>query len=282
MNSATSNTSARPVAARLPYGPTLGDRLWMWGHHAKSVSDGVNNIPPGPEIDMAAACRRMAIPGCAVVRWRNMPPAEELPSYMRQFDDFPRVAFSVTDGAKGTFEEKVELGLDLAAKMPNLSMLFLDDFFVKSCGLTQPLEKIRALRERIAPLGVKLAVVLYADQEGVRPELKDYLDLCDEVSFWFWYGRSVPTIEHEVAKLRDLLGPEKTVLLGQYMWDFGAKKPMPAATMERQLAQTERLLAAKAIHGVIFHCTPLVDMNLDAVNVSRAWIKENGPKEWGV
>ena len=78
-----------------------------------------------------------------------------------------------------------------------------------------------------------------------------------------------------------MIGPEKPVLLGQYMWDFGGKKPMPGAAMENQLAQTSRLLSSKAIHGVIFHCTPLVDMNLDAVNVSRAWIRENAGRRWG-
>lgn len=28
--------------------------------------------------------------------------------------------------------------------------------------------------------------------------------------------------------------------------------------------------------------SPLVDMNLDAVNVSRGWIRENASKGWGV
>ena len=60
-----------------------------------------------------------------------------------------------------------------------------------------------------------------------------------------------------------------------------AKNMMPGADMERQLAATLRLLSQKAIHGVIFHCTPLVDMDLDAVDVSRAWIRENAAKKWG-
>ncbi len=48
------NTTARqPYPFRVPYGPTIGDRLWMWGHHAKSVSDGIYNIPEGEEVDMA-------------------------------------------------------------------------------------------------------------------------------------------------------------------------------------------------------------------------------------
>ena len=275
MNAQVNDDVGAHAPWRIPYGPTIGDRLWMWGHHAKSVSDGVSGIPPGPEVDMAEACRRMAIPGCAVVRWRNMPTAEEVPAYMRQFDGFRRVAFSVTDGAKGTFEEKVALGLDLAGKMPNLSMFFLDDFFVYSCGLTQPVEAIRALRGRLAPLGVKLAVVLYADQDGVRPELKDYLDLCDEISFWFWHGRNVTGIESEVAKLRELVGPDKTVLLGQYMWDFGDGRPMPPDLMRLQLDASLRLLRSGGVQGLVFHCTPIVGRGLEAVDVSREWIAQH-------
>ena len=56
---------------------------------------------------------------------------------------------------------------------------------------------------------------------------------------------------------------------------------LPGKDMELQLASASRLLSQKAIDGVIFHCTPLVDMDLDAVKVSRAWIKENASKKWG-
>ena len=57
--------------------------------------------------------------------------------------------------------------------------------------------------------------------------------------------------------------------------------PMSGRDMERQLAAASRLLSQKAIHGAIFHCTPLVDMNLDAVNAARAWIKANASRTWG-
>ena len=260
---------------RVPYGPELGDRLWLWGHHAKSMSDGIYGVPPGPEVDMAEACRRMGVPGCAVVRWRNMPLADEVEEYMRQFDGFPRVAFSVTDNAAGTFEEKVEIGLRLAAERPNLSMLFLDDFFVKGSGLTQPAEKLRDLRARLAPLGVRLAVVLYADQDGLRPELKGHLDLCDEISFWFWNSCNLTNIEREVGKLRELVGPAKTVLLGLYMWDFSAKRPMAPDLMRLQLDAAHRLLLGGVVQGLVLHGTPLVARGLEAVEISRAWIAEH-------
>lgn len=272
-------------ATRMPYGETIGDRLWMWGHHAmsfasmKGAKEGYN-LPYDRRIDMADACREMNIPGCFVVRWRNMPVKAELPEYMKQFRQTKRVGFSITDGASESFDEKVRLGLEYADRMPNLSHLVMDDFW-SGAGKGVTPEKIAKAKEGLLARRMKLCVVLYSDSNDIKAEQKEVLDLCDEVTLWFWHGKNTGGIEGRVARLRELIGNEKPVLLGQYMWDFGGKKPMPGAVMENQLAQTSRLLKARAISGVIFHCTPLVDMNLDAVNVSRAWIKENGPKRWG-
>ena len=83
---------------RLPYGDTIGDRLWMWGHHAMSFASmkGAKeqyNLPFDRRIDMADACREMGIPGCFVVRWRNLPKKDDLPEYMKQFAGTKRVGF---------------------------------------------------------------------------------------------------------------------------------------------------------------------------------------------
>jgi len=270
---------------RVPYGDTIGDRLWMWGHHRdsfkalKGQKEGYN-LPYDTRIDMAAACREMNIPGCFVVRWTNNPKKTELPEYMKQFKGTKRVGFSITDNAAESFEEKARLGFAYADRMPNLTSLVMDDFW-SGAAKGVDLARIARVREGTVARNLKLGIVLYADSNGVKGEFKDVLDLCDEITFWFWNGKNVGTIESQVAKLKDLVGNEKPILLGQYMYDFGGRKPLPGADMERQLAATSRLLSQKAIDGVIFHCTPLVDMNLDAVNVSRAWIRENAGKKWG-
>lgn len=271
---------------RVPYGDTIGDRLWMWGHHAESFASmkGAKeqyNLPFDRRIDMAAACREMGIPGCFIVRWRNLPSKAELPEYMGQFADTKRVGFSITDSAVESFDEKVRLGLEYADKMPNLTTLIMDDFFSVKAN-TRSADEIVRVREETAKRRMKLGMVLYSDANGLKPEFKPILDLFDEITFWFWNGKNVRGIEERVAKLREMVGDEKPVLLGQYMWDFGGKKPMPGATMELQLEQTSRLLSQKAISGVIFHCTPLVDMDIDAVKVSKAWIRANAAKKWGV
>jgi len=270
---------------RVPYGDTIGDRLWMWGHHRDSFKalKGTKeqyNLPYGTRIDMAAACREMNIPGCFMVRWTNNPKKAELPDYMKQFADTKRVGFSITDSAVESFEEKVRLGLEYADRMPNLTTLIMDDFFSAKKN-TRSTEEIVRVRDETAKRRMKLGMVLYSDANGLKPEFKPVLELFDEITFWFWHGKNVGTIEGQVGKLKDLVGPEKPILLGQYMYDFGGRKPLPGSDMECQLAATSRLLSQKAIDGVIFHCTPLVDMNLDAVNVSRAWIGANAAKKCG-
>lgn len=269
---------------RVPYEDVVGDRLWMWGHHRDSFKalKGTNeqyNLPYDTRIDMAAACRDMGIPGCFVVRWTNNPKKSELPEYMKQFKDTRRIGFSITDQAPEPFDEKIRLGLELADQMPNLTTFVMDDFFSYGGYGSSP-KRIRTLRAELAARGMKLGIVLYADENGVKEEYRRSLDLCDEITFWFWHGKNICAIEEQVGKLKGIMGDEKPILLGQYMYDFGGKKPMSGADMERQLAATSRLLSQRAINGVIFHCTPLVDMNLDAVAVSRAWVRENGGRKW--
>ena len=270
---------------RVPYGDTIGDRLWMWGHHADSFASmkGAKeqyNLPFDRRIDMAAACREMHIPGCFVVRWRNLPKKADLAEYMKQFKDTKRVGFSITDSAVESFDEKVRLGFALADGTPNLTSLVMDDFW-SGAAKGVDVAKIARVREGAAARNMKLGVVLYADSNGVKGEYKDVLDLCDEVTFWFWCGKNTGGIVEQVARLKDLIGAEKPILLGQYMYDFGGRKPLAGQVMERQLASASALLSQRAIDGVIFHCTPLVDMDLDAVRVSKAWIAANANRHWG-
>ena len=50
---------------------------------------------------------------------------------------------------------------------------------------------------------------------------------------------------------------------------------MPVELMSNQLMASERLPKSRQISGLIFHCTPLVDLALAAVNLSRKWIAEH-------
>ena len=91
------------------YGPTIRDRLWMWGHHPDVVSSGKNGFKPGQvKIDQAAACKLMGIPNNCVIRWGNLP-KHPWGNYFDQFRDLKRFSFGIADGAAGTTPEKMKI-----------------------------------------------------------------------------------------------------------------------------------------------------------------------------
>jgi hypothetical protein len=66
------------------------------------------------------------------------------------------------------------------------------------------------------------------------------------------------------------------VRLGIYMWNFNNKTTIPIELMKHQLDCAYRWLKSGEVEGLIFHCTPLCDMGLEAVEYSRRWIDEHG------
>ena len=273
------------IAAQAGYASELRDRLWMWGHHPDAIDKAASmgekyNLPTGNRIDMADACAYMGIANCCVVRWRGLP---EIPcdDYARQFTNLKRVAWSVVDSGKEPFDVKKAMALKFADEYDNVAAIYLDDYFsgneMKKC----PPEQLAALKAEFARTRSKpkLTCVLYSDANELRPEYKRALDLCDQISFWCWGADNLPELETKVKNLRRMIGPAKPILLGVYMWDFGGAKPLTCAQMEAQLNVVLKLLRSGEITGLIFHCTPLCDLKLEAVEFAREWIRNYGDEK---
>jgi hypothetical protein len=268
------------------YGPALHDRLWMWGHEPETIN-GHDNVPMGNKISMADAIRSMGIPNVCVISYLDKPepPFDE---YIRQFSGTKRVAWSILSGPpkKYTYEQQKDEAFGLIEKMPNLVSFYLDDYFlgnavpaagndVSPACLT--LEQICNLREETQKLRQKpeLSVVLYAHQ--LHPGIKRHIDHFDVVSFWTWWADDLAILKENFKKYREII-PDKPTLLGIYMWDFGNRKPITVESMKLQLDFALEKLKQGQIEGMIFHCTPLCDLDLEAVHYSRKWIAEHGDK----
>ncbi|MBR2983599.1 MAG: hypothetical protein IKC80_10290 [Kiritimatiellae bacterium] len=259
-----------------PYEDVIRDRLWMWGHGGAAFDKPRHTagIPPAEPIEMNDACRYLGIPNVCVCRYANLPKAEDCAAYLKTFKDIKRIAFSVVDGAEGSWRSKYELAKALRKDNPNLTTVWLDDFFTPQ-SLSRP-EDLVEFRRTLDNDGFKLASVLYPDQEGIKPEFKDMLSLCDQISVWFWYARNIPGMKDDIRKVRDLVGPEKALIMGVYMWDFGSGSPVPEHLMRRQLEIGGELMAERRLSGLVFHPTSLVSRKLASVEISRRWIAENG------
>jgi hypothetical protein len=200
---------------------------------------------------------------------------------VKQFADAKRLTWSIVDGATNfTTEQKKAQALDLVPKTPNLVGLDLDDFFIGDAvpkteggeaSAHLSVEQVARLREELAsrPRRLDLSMVIYSNQ--LHPAIKRHVDLMDYVYFWTWRARDLKNLEANFAAYRRI-APTKPTLLGIYMWDFGDKKEIPIEMMEHQCRLALPWLKEGAVDGLIFHCTPLVGMKLDAVEWSRAWI----------
>ena len=270
------------------YGPTVRDRLWMWGHHVDSAKFAGRCAKDrtiretfkwqGPAVDQAEGCRLMGIPNNCIIRWRNLP---KYPwgDYFDQFKNLKRISFGIHDGGAGSIDEKMRIAFEeIQPRYPNLTGCFLDDYFLssKNKDYVPDLKKLGSIADAVHAHGLRLSVVAYADQVGIKPAFKPHFELMDEVSFWFWSGSNIPTMADKVRKCRDFIGPEKDLLLGLYMWDFTIAAPVPANLMSQQLAFAERFLADGTIDGLLFHPTFAAALDVPAVNLSKAWIAAHG------
>ena len=271
------------------YGPTIRDRLWMWGHHA-STCECAGAIAgkkkgefvwPGKTVDMAEGCRLMGIPNTCVIRWCGMP-TYPWGNYFDQFKDRKRVSFGIIDGAKGSVEEKMRIAFEeLQPKMPNLTGCFLDDYFLsKKPNYVPDISKLEKISAAVHAHGLRLSVVAYSDQAGIKPEFKPHLDLCDEISFWFWKGALIPTMRDRIRRCRDFIGPDKDLLLGLYMWDFSVAEPVPGHLMCQQLEFARPFLADGTVNGLIFHPTFAAALDVPAVKLSKEWIAAHANDRW--
>ena len=268
------------------YGPTIRDRLWMWGHHKDAVKVAGWGFPAHGFkegfVDQAEGCRLMGIPNDCVIRCAELP-KRPWGDYFEQFRTLKRFTFGITDGGPESTEEKMHIAFDeLKPNFPNFTGCFLDDFFANK-DLNKPYEQLVSIADRVHEHDLRLSVVLYADDDGFKDENRPSCLICDEVSLWFWRQKNIVKLFDDVKRCRDYVGEDKDILLGLYMWEFADKgTPMSAAMMERQLDFARRLLDDRTISGLIFHPTFVANLDLESVKISKAWIKANADDLWGV
>src|SRR5690606_13409457 len=109
--------------------------------------------------------------------------------------------------------------------------------------------------------------------QQLKPGIEPYIEYCDRISLWTWRGNDLAVLEDNFRKYRELI-PDKPTLLGIYMWDFGNHKPITSEHMKLQLDFAHEKLKSGDVEGLIFHCTPLCGLDIEAVRHSRQWIAE--------
>ena len=256
---------------------TVRDRLWIWGHEAGIHNKGWDLPADSRMTPLEGACY-LGVPNMIMVRYEGQP-AMPFDQYALALRPLKRLYWStVGAGGENSAEERAHV-LALAQRFPNIMGLFMDDFFhapehAGDAGVL-PVEQISALKQemRLPDRTLRLGVTLYTHQLDMP--LAPYLALCDDVSLWTWRAADLRNMEANMARLEQL-APDSNKLLGLYMWDYGTHQPMPVEFMEQQCETGLAWLRDGRIAGMIFLASCICDLELDAVEWSRAWIARVG------
>jgi hypothetical protein len=271
------------------YDNTLRDHCWMWGHDP-GVYDGKNNrnnLPLSAKVSIPDAIKYMGVPNVSVIRWK--PLVEPDSDYVRSYKDVKRVSWVVC-GRLRDYPTLHDQAFKLIPAMPNLVGLDLDDYF-KSARKFETIDTgsgvVKVTNSRIGhkalmdlrkemdalPRHIDLRMTIYGDK--LRKEDAPGIALADTVLYWTWQGRNLAMLRKRFAEYRSI-APNKRTLLGIYMWDFGAHAPIDMVHMRNQLDIALEFYKEHKVDGLVFHCTPLVNKNLEAVEYARNWLSEYG------
>lgn len=259
---------------------SVRDRLWLWCHEAGS-HNGLFGLTQDSQIEPVDATRSMGLENALVIRYgETFDPEKEAAALtgMRQ------VVWSIVGAGGHTEGDEVGRARDLAARYPNFTGVVMDDFFLN--GLPEShaaegernlavhnAEALRSIREQLTVNGrtLDLWVVLYDHQLGLP--LEAHLAQCDVVTFWTWKAENIVHLEQNLARA-EAMAQGKRIVLGCYMWDYGAGHAMPVEAMRHQVELGERWLREGRIAGMIFLASCACDLNLEAVEWTRRWIAE--------
>ncbi len=106
---------------------TVRDCIWIWGHYEGSY-DNDWGLPKNSPITPLQGARSMGVQNLIMIRYKGKP-APPYDAYAAQFRGLKKILWSVTGAGGVTSNADRDQTFALAAKMPNITGVFMDDFF---------------------------------------------------------------------------------------------------------------------------------------------------------
>ena len=110
-----------------------------------------------------------------------------------------------------------------------------------------------------------------------QPKVDKIIEALDVVNLWVWNGRDLADLEEHVAFIEDL-EPEKPIVVGLYLHNYGEGKNMTLELHEHQCTTALRLTHEGRIEGMVFLT---IDDNEEILKWTADWIAEVGDQQIG-
>ncbi|MGH9326333.1 MAG: hypothetical protein ACRD2B_06560, partial [Terriglobia bacterium] len=194
-----------------------------------------------------------------------------------------RFAWSITGAGGVTYDWERKQVLAMAAKIPNMVGVYMDDFFHDRPGTeiaSLTLDQLRDIQRQIKRPDKKmdLYVTFYA-QELDLP-IADYLKFIDVITLWMWKPEELANVGSYLTRL-ERLAPQCRKMVGVYTTALNENKTpgwtgMPIPLMQKQCEQALGWLRGGRIEGIIIYGGTTIDLGFESVPWTREWIRKVG------
>ncbi len=262
----------------------LKDKLWLWGQSPDAHWEIGNkyNLPGHSRMSAVEGAFYFDIPNMCRVKMMGSP----VPPYEQEsiaMSPLKQVVWSLL-GAGGepvTEWGDVEEVVRQAKMFDNVTGGVFDDFFLEHRIKHYTPEKLQEIKDKMnkdAGRKLDMWVVCYEDKLDTIENIEKYFDKFDVISFWTWKGSQLGRSENNFERIKKL-APNKRLMAGCYMWNYGETKPLTLEEMQFQTDLYLKLLKNKTIDGIIVCSNCIMDLGIEAVEWMRKWIEEHKDDE---
>lgn len=263
---------------------SIRDRLWMF-----SVEAGTDDREYGVPLSRMTpieSCLTMGVSRLMMITNEQNEPKPPLEPYFRALRPLDEVAWSlVGSGSQTGWAEGREVAIlrDLATRYPNLTGVYMDDFFNKSTADgpgTFSLNELDTLRRQlvVGTRRLNLWVVLYTHQ--IDMPIERQLERIDIINLWTWHAKDLVDLDENLARVEEKY-PGARISLGLYLYDYGDRREMPLELMQHQCERALAWLHEGRIESAALLGSYLCDLGLETVEWTRDWIANVGDQQVG-
>ncbi len=234
------------------------DLMWVWGN-PEMTKEGEHTVATFADASPLQRARLLGVPNVIMAGLGLPDDNQQAQRLTQQVASAPRLVWeiaadNVPTGQTGGFvyEKRMAQVRKLVDEYPQIEGVLLDD--MSSVGIDKGFkpEHIRHIRELLHGKyrSVKVWGVVYTMNLN-RPNVNDYIRELDVINLWTWHAKDVVHLEKNVAHLKRLF-PEKPVVVGLYLYDYGDGRRMPLDLLRQQCETALKLARAGHIQGIVF------------------------------
>lgn len=257
----------------------LRDMLWVWGNPEMAV--------PGPHtvetFAAASPAERAELLGVRnIILAGHGLPADDLEAaaITGAAAGADRLVWEITSGDNGgapyVYGGTCARLSRLRERHPQVEAVLLDDMSSQMIPSGFRPEDIDAIRKALGENGPEIWGVYYSMNFGVE-NIDEYIRRLDAINLWVWHAKDLPQLDAYVTECETRY-PDKPIILGLYLYDYGDGRAMPPALLKEQCDTALKLAHAGRIEGVVF--LTITD-DAQAVAWTREWIAQVGDEPLG-